>query len=660
MKNNNFFVNLKKSLQLLTLSVGLTSINAQNTVFDIIANSPNHNTLEAAIKAAGLEATLKGSGTFTVFAPTDAAFEKLPAGTVPTLLQTPQGALKDILLYHVLSTKVESGSITNGALLKPLNTANTIKATKTSTNQYFLNQAAVNAANLQASNGVVHSIDGVLLPNKTVVDVALGSPVHTTLVTAVIAAELLPALTDPLAKYTVFAPTNAAFSLLPAATLNSLLATPTGDLKNILLYHVLGAEVKSNTLTNGQIARPLNTTNTIKVTKTSANAYFVNHASVTTPDLASENGTVHVIDKVILPSKTVVDVAIGSPAHTTLVTAVVAAELLPALTDPSAKYTVFAPTNAAFSLLPAATLNSLLATPTGDLKNILLYHVLGAEVKSNTLTNGQIARPLNTTNTIKVTKTSANAYFVNHASVTTPDLASENGTVHVIDKVILPSKTVVDVALGSPVHTTLVTAVIAAELLPALTDPSGTYTVFAPTNAAFDALPAGTVTTLLQTPTGDLKNILLYHVLGVKVLSTQLSNNQVANTLFTGNSIKITLNNGVFINGTSQVTTPDLNSDNGVVHVVNQVLLPTVTSSSDIVFAKTSVYPNPTSAEINVSSQDIGFGTYKVLSNTGQELMNGVLEGFNNTINTNTLVNGTYMLVLSSQNKTKSYFFVKN
>lgn len=526
MKNNNFFVNLKKSLQLLTLTLGLSSINAQNTVFDIIANSPNHTTLEAAIKAAGLEATLKGSGTFTVFAPTDAAFEKLPTGTVPTLLQTPQGALKDILLYHVLNIKEVSDSITNGELLKPLNTSNSIKATKTSTvpASYYLNQAKVSTPNIPASNGVVHSIDGVLLPYQTVVDVALASPDHTTLVTAVIAAELLPDLTNPLSKYTVFAPTNAAFSLLPAATLNSLLATPTGTLKNILLYHVLGAEVKSNTLTNGQIARPLNPDNSIKVTKTSVGAYSVNQASITI----------------------------------------------------------------------------------------------------------------------------------------TRDLPSENGTVHVIDKVLLPGKTVADVIIESADHSTLETAIIAAELLPALTDPSGTYTVFAPTDAAFNALPAGTVPTLLQTPTGNLKNILLYHVLGAKVLSTQLSNNQVANTLFTGNSIKVTLNNGVFINGTSQVTTPDLNSDNGVVHVVNQVLLPTVTSSSDIVFAKTSVYPNPTSAEINVSSQDIGFGTYKVLSNTGQELMNGVLEGFNNTINTNTLVNGTYMLVLSSQNKTKSYLFVKN
>lgn len=435
-------------------------------------------------------------------------------------------------------------------------------------------------------------------PTQSLYDIISGSSVHTTLKAAIDAAGLQTELSTTPAK-TIFAPTDAAFNALPTGTVPQLLLNPTGLLKEILLYHVVSGSVASSSLTNGQLVNALNTSNTIKVTKTSEGGLvYVNQAKVTTADVQATNGVLHITDNVILPNKTVVDIAIGSSVHSTLVTAVIAAELLPALTNPFSKFTVFAPTNAAFEALPAGTLTTLLANPTGDLKNILLYHVIGDSLASNKLTDGQLLQPLNQSNTIKVTKYEDGDIYVNQANVITANLKEGNGIVHVIDKVILPNTSIVDIALNSNVHGTLVSAVIAAKLLPALTDPFSKITLFAPTDDAFNALSAGTLTTLLAKPEGDLTKVLLYHVVPLEVLSTSLENNQVAATLLEGQSVTVTINNGVFINGDAQVTTPNITAGNGVVHVINKVLMPRLTNANDNTFSSKNVYYDSQSNKI--------------------------------------------------------------
>ena len=558
------------------LSLSFFLVAQGQTVVDIVVNSADHTILETAVIAAELDDDLSGTGPFTVFAPTDDAFNALPAGLLTDLLMDPTADLADILRYHVLDTEVASSAVTNGLIADPLNMANSLKFTRTSMDVLFtVNQAMITVQDIPASNGVVHVIDAVVLPSETVVDVAIDNG-FTTLTTAVVAAELLPALTDPNGTFTVFAPTDDAFDALPAGVLDDLLLDPTGDLADILLYHVLGSEVPSSAVTNGLIADALNTANTLKLTKTGAGDVFVNQAQVSLPDVGSDNGVVHVIDAVVLPSETVVDVAIDN-GFTTLTTAVVAAELLPALTDPNGTFTVFAPTDDAFDALPAGVLDDLLLDPTGDLADILLYHVLGSEVPSSAVTNGLIADALNTANTLKLTKTGAGDVFVNQAQVSLPDVGSDNGVVHVIDAVVLPSETVVDVAIDNG-FTTLTTAVVAAELLPALTDPNGTFTVFAPTDDAFDALPAGVLDDLLLDPTGDLADILLYHVLGSEVPSSAVTNGLIADALNTANTLKLTKTGAgdVFVNQ-AQVSLPDVGSDNGVVHVIDAVVLPSET-----------------------------------------------------------------------------------
>ncbi|MDB3906113.1 fasciclin domain-containing protein [Crocinitomicaceae bacterium] len=419
------------------LSMMTFGVSAQTNVFDdIIVPSANHSSLEAAIITANLQGALQDpTASLTVWAPDNQAFDDLATalGTdINGLLALPN--LADILTYHVLGTTNNAASLSNGQIETPLNAANTIKITVTGTGDVFANHAQVNAADLPADNGVVHSIDAVILADETVADIAIDNG-FSTLVTAVATAELLPAVTDPFATLTVFAPDNTAFDNLATAlgvTLNDILALP--NLQDILLYHVLGAEVDAASVQNGGIVTALSATNTIKTSVFGGNVY-ANQAQVQLADLTADNGLVHTLDAVILPNETVVDAAIDN-GFTTLTAAVIAAELLPTLSDPSAQYTVFAPTDAAFDTYvmdAGITLNDLLAAP--NLADVLLYHTLGSEALSTGLSAGNVTTLEGSDVVVNLT----GGVFINDAEVTLADVDVDNGVVHVINKVLDPA-----------------------------------------------------------------------------------------------------------------------------------------------------------------------------------------------------------------------------
>ena len=171
---------MKKVLLSLSLALSFGLSQAQ-TAFEIIQNSPNHNTLEAAVLAAGLDGALNTLDPITVFAPTDDAFNALPAGTVAALLNDIP-ALTDILLYHVINGAVLSTDLTDGQIATTLNGSD---ITVTINNGVFINGTSqVIVADVVASNGVVHVVNEVLSPAApqqfTIWDVIQNSPDHTT------------------------------------------------------------------------------------------------------------------------------------------------------------------------------------------------------------------------------------------------------------------------------------------------------------------------------------------------------------------------------------------------------------------------------------------------------------------------------------------------
>jgi transforming growth factor-beta-induced protein len=402
---------------------------------------------------------------------------------------------------------------------------------------------------------------------------------------------------------------------------------------------------------NGAIVQPLSPTNTLKITATAGGSVFVNHAQVTAVDLFAANGVVHVLNNVVLPAETVADVAIDN-GFTTLVAAVVQAELLPALTNPLSDLTVFAPNNAAFEDLAdeaGITIAELLGIP--ELAEILLYHVLGTGVPSSAVTNGAIVQPLSTLNTLKLTKTTSGNVYVNQAEVIAADITVFNGVVHVLDEVVLPIETVADLAINNG-FSTLVSAVVKAELLPALSEPFSQYTVFAPTNQAFDNLATALNTDingLLALP--DLADILLYHVLDEAVLSTQLVAGPVET--LSGEDIIVSLTGGVKIND-ANVVLADVEADNGIAHVLDKVLLESFLGIHENQTLSFSVYPNPAQNEIQVAGVD---GIISVADMSGKILITKELN--NNAIDISTLSAGSYIISVANNGKSGKQLLIK-
>jgi uncharacterized surface protein with fasciclin (FAS1) repeats len=590
------------------------------TVYEVVASSPDHTTLEVGVTTAGLQGTLSGPGPFTVFAPTDAAFDALPDGVLDAVLADPEGLLTNILLYHVIGAEVPSHGLTNGQFATTVN-GDSVVVTITDTDVY-INSARVTTADINTDNGIVHIIDAALVPGSTVYEVVASSPDHLTLDAAITAATLQGTLSG-LGPFTVFAPTDAAFDALPDGVVDDLLLDPTGELTQILLYHVVSGKALSTDLSDGQMITTLNG-DSVMVT-ISGTDVFIDTAQVTVVDIETDNGVVHVIDAVLVPYSTVWDVIVGSPDHTTLETAILAAGL-DATLEGTGPFTVFAPTDAAFDALPDGVLDGLVADPTGALTDVLLYHVLSGSVESSALTNGQFAITENG-DSVVVTISGADVY-INNALVTTADIMTNNGIVHVIDAVLVPGSTVYEVVVTSPDHATLEVAINAAELQGTLSGP-GPFTLFAPTDAAFDALPDGVVDDLLLDPTGELTQILLYHVVSGKALSTDLSDGQMITTL-NGDSVMVTISGtDVFID-TAQVTVVDIETDNGVVHVIDAVLVPYSTVWDVIVGS-----PDHTTLETAILAAGLdatleGTGPFTVFAPTDaafDALPDGVLDG---------------------------------
>ena len=409
---------------------------APQTVVDIAVADGRFTTLVAAVKAAGLVDTLSSDGPYTVFAPTDDAFAKLPAGTIENLLKPEnKQMLSDILLYHVVAGAVSAADVAN------LTEAQTVLgknvAVKMEAGKVFINDAEVILTDIQASNGVIHVIDTVIMPPaeetaQDIVDIAAADGRFTTLVAAVEAAGLVETLKGE-GPFTVFAPTDDAFAKLPVGTVEGLLKPENKQqLADILLYHVLPGKVMSSAVTDGLIAdSALGTSVFFKVDMGTA---YINEAQIVITDIEASNGVIHVIDTVILP-KDIVDAAVFNKFET-LATALQAADLVETLKG-DGPFTVFAPTNEAFAALPEGTLASLLlAENKQTLTNILLYHVVGARVFAEDVVkldsaDTVLGQPLS----IKVED---GKVYVNDAQVIVTDIKTTNGVIHVINTVLLP------------------------------------------------------------------------------------------------------------------------------------------------------------------------------------------------------------------------------
>ncbi len=274
-----------------------TKAAAKADIVDTAVAAGKFNTLAAALKAAGLVDALKGAGPFTVFAPTDEAFAKLPKGTVEMLLKPEnKDKLTAILTYHVVSGSVMSKDV------KPMSAAtlNGQQIDLKTEGGVTVDGAKVTAVDIAASNGVIHVIDSVIMPSdKDIVTTAVEAGSFKTLATLLEKAGLVDALKGK-GPFTVFAPTDEAFAKLPKETVEMLLKPENKDkLAAILKFHVVEGRVFSPAAAKGATVATLNGQSV--TTQTSAGKVMVQNATVVKADIDASNGVIHVIDTVILP-----------------------------------------------------------------------------------------------------------------------------------------------------------------------------------------------------------------------------------------------------------------------------------------------------------------------------------------------------------------------
>ncbi|HMS15615.1 MAG TPA: fasciclin domain-containing protein [Planctomycetota bacterium] len=275
------------------------SVQVGQDIVDTAITAGQFKTLVTAVQAAGLVDTLKGKGPFTVFAPTDAAFARLPKGTLEKLLMPEsKGTLTGILTFHVVGERLSAKDVLSRSLLVSVGGQSFPVALKSDV--ATVAGVSIVKTDIACSNGVIHVIDAVMMPESSnIVEVAAKAGTFGTLLTAAKAAGLAGVLSEG-GPFTVLAPSDEAFAKLPEGTVASLLLPENKDkLATILKYHVIAGRAFSPDVVKSTELSPLDG-GKLWVTRKDGKV-FVNKAQVVATDINASNGVIHVIDSVLLP-----------------------------------------------------------------------------------------------------------------------------------------------------------------------------------------------------------------------------------------------------------------------------------------------------------------------------------------------------------------------
>merc|ERR1712166_1663255 len=691
MLQKTFFIFSIFSVAALALDSAVQPIqSSERDIVQLVSNDPDLSTLVVALKAANLTATLSGAGAdgFTVFAPTNKAFSLLPETTLAHLLDPANILeLQAVLEYHVLPYVYDSRTRITPIFAHTLEGSN-LTITKRG-GQLNVNNAVAIFVDLEASNGVVHVIDHVLMPpakpKPTIIERITSMPelsdFQFAYVTALEGSLGGTGILDVDGPLTVFIPTNEAFLKLPKGLLDHLLEPENIiELQSLLSYHVVrGAELhtgcnkgseqpgdvaslgrpcgqldlETNSFVNTLQGQGINVgyhkrcpisgcNDTVILSPDNIDYRTSTLSKIVQTDVQASNGIIHLIDNVLIPAaptRTILQAAELS-GYTTFVTALKAANLTAALDGDYHQVnqlTVFVPSNEAFAKLPKGTLDHLLDPKNvKELQDILKYHVVaggalraGCNLVGRPCGKGDLEGAVDSMASIKTLEGKAvtisqvpssrdheasividKSYIVPFRSVPgngfgSLDQIATNGIWHMIDQVLIPTtpvdQTLNQLIASKPDLSTFATALKAGRLTGALDGQNGQLTVFAPSNQAFAKLPKATLEHLLDPKNIDeLRSILEYHVIGNIELRTGCKrdvygacdgNNDLENLgfIFTLQSssvnVEVQKNGDIFLSPdvfykptvhpkNSKIVQTNLGATNGIVHIIDQVLIP--------------------------------------------------------------------------------------
>ena len=562
--------------------------------------------LNAALAATGLDSVLDGEGGFTLFAPTDAAF--LEAFTEAELdelladdedLQADLAALTEVLLYHVIPTTIPSSALVAGA-----NTVDSLASTSRFT--VTVSDSGVTAQNgnvietdIPASNGVIHVVDAVLAPNGAGSELAVIG--NTNVLSAAVAATGLTSILDGDGAFTIFAPADSAFA---AAFTDEELAELLADdddlaedlefLTGVLQYHVIPTTILAADIAEGTAGVPALTGLDLNVTK-DGDSVTVQGANVIETDIIVGNGVIHIVDGILAPSGVGSTIASGGTAESfTILSAALVATGLDAALDGEGAFTLFAPNDDAFlAIFDEAELTEMLADDAdqeqdlADLAAILSYHVVPSTILSTDLQEGVNAALALTGVNLFVTL-DGSAVTVQGANVIDADQLASNGVIHSVNAVLSPSGIGSTIGSGGTEESfTILNAALEATGLDVALDGEGSFTLFAPNDAAFQAaFTQEQLDELLaddadqEQDLADLAAILAYHVAFDEIRSTDLQVGVNAADSLDNSVLFVTVAEGSVTVQGANVIEADLLAANGVIHVVDSVLSPSGVGST--------------------------------------------------------------------------------
>jgi uncharacterized surface protein with fasciclin (FAS1) repeats len=528
-----------------------------DTVLGVLGQDPIYSqTLVRWIKLAGLVQQFNANP-ITLFVPAPYVFSRVSANYIKKYeLPENLGLLRKLLQFWISPSYSPANKLDDGMRLgtvfgQPLNVV--LNGTGA-----YVNGLPLTQVDVTATNGIIHTVGGWFEPKDIATLLAENGNFKSLLSAATSVGLTLSANRE----YTLFAPTDAAFSKLPTDALKALLSDPR-MLNATLQYHLLNSKVLSTAVTNGLSAPTMNGGQTLSFAL--KDYIYVNKQRVSQTDVIAFNGVIHVVEGV-LTLKDLVAVADDLGYHT-FTSAVAAAGLTQTLSTPASR-TVFIPSDAAFADLPAGVLAALSqASGKADLIKVLTNHVLNQNVYSDQLYNGQTLQTV--LGSSLMINTNISGVTVNGALITKSDEVTSSGVVHFVSKVLVPF-TVTQLLAQSGQFSTLLNLLgsINFQGLPN----GGFYTLFAPTDAAFAKL--GAVATRLANNKAALSTVLTYHVVAGSVCSSQFTNGLQLTTA-QGSNVTITLSRGVApkVNQANILFLDHLGSD-GIVHFIDDVLLP--------------------------------------------------------------------------------------
>ena len=604
MNKKDIVTALFSMLLLALLFIAPTTAYAQSEseqdILDTAIEAGDFRVLVAYLKASGLDETLKGEGPFTIFAPSDSAFVKIPLPKIRELRDDPDGDLTDILLYHAVEGRVTAVDILD-LIDTDLTSVNGLDLTLSEKDGVvMINNAAIITTDIEASNGIIHVIDSVLVPS------AIEETWN--------ADESADEMTDDDAadgdeSADEMADESAAEGDESADEMDDDAAVEGDESADEMTDEDAADEDESaDEMDDDAAAEDDESTDEMS-----------DDAAVDEDESADASSTNSVA---AAPVFNILDTANNAGTFTTLVAAVYTANLNETLQS-DGPFTLFAPSDSAFATMPAGTVQALLDLPIEELSKQLLLHVVPGELMAEDivqLVNSDIETASGELLPIRADET---GLVVGNALMVATNIQTTNGIIHIIDGMLdqsafgeLASITAPPAAAAAPVaeptvaapaaapasaaptsvsrgadlvdtavaagnFNTLVTAIKAAELDEILRT-GESFTIFAPTDEAFAALQEGKVDSLLADPTGALTDILLYHIVeGLLPADYIVSIDGSSLKTVSGNLLSIEVNeDGDVLIGGAKVVATNIGAMNGLIHVIDRVLTPPTSSSA--------------------------------------------------------------------------------